>query len=79
MLREEEGKRGKSASNIDSLLTQQYVTFLNALSKEMDIAYEFDDRCENVDYYRGMLDALSKSAELFSKHVEDVSSNKALQ
>ena len=74
-----EVKQDHSISNIDSLLTRQYVNFLNALSKEMDIAYEFEDRSEHLDYYRGVLEAFSKSAEIFRKHYEDVSSNKALQ
>jgi len=66
-------KRGVTASTIDSMLTHQYVTFLNALNKEMDIAYEFEDRSEHIDYYRGMREALSKSAEIFTKLYEDVS------
>jgi len=66
-------------ANIDGILQQQYVNFLNALSKEMDIAYEFEDRCEDIDYYRGMRQALSEAAELFRKHYEDVSSKKPRQ
>ena len=69
----------RTISDIDSVLTQQYVTFLRELSKEMDIAYEFEDRCEHLDYYLGVRQAFSRAAELFRKHYEDVSTKNPLQ
>jgi hypothetical protein len=74
-----ETQRAISNQTIDSMLTQQYVSFLKEINKEMDIAYEFEDRCEHIDYYRGARKALSTAAELFIKYYESTSSKNPIQ
>lgn len=58
---------------IDQVLTQLYVNFINGISDEMEASIANEDRGEFIDYNRGSLDGLAKAAEIFRKHHKKVS------